>query len=110
MTSMATWPTDSLQLLACPMLDRAMPSLILLPSSHYYLRSLSRTSRAFYFPDSWDLLEVLGGLAWQRERPQGGSSRVREDPLGTPPLSLSLSLSLPRKSLRTSRRSRESRK
>ena len=39
-----------------------------------------------------------------RERPQGGSPRVREDPLGTSPLSL------PRKSLRTSRRSRESRK
>ncbi len=29
----------------------------------------------------------------QRESPQGGSPRVREDPLGTPP-----SLSLPRKS------------
>ncbi len=56
-----------------------------LPSSHYYLGSLSRTSRTFYFPDSRDLLEVLGGLPWQRERPQGGSPRVREDPLGTPP-------------------------
>ena len=42
----------------------------------------------FSFPDSRDLLEVLGGLPWQRERPQGGSPRVREDPLGTP-LSLS---------------------
>ncbi len=38
------------------------------PSSHYYLRSLSRTSRTFYFPDSRDLLQVLGGLPWQRER------------------------------------------
>ncbi len=57
------------------------------PSSHYYLGSLSRTSRTFYFPDSRDLLEVLGGLPWQRES-QGGSPRVREDPLGTPPLSL----------------------
>ncbi len=37
-----------------------------------------------------------------RERSQGGSPSVREDPLGSPPLSL------PRKSLRTSRRSRES--
>ncbi len=43
----------------------------------------------FSFPDSWDLLEVLGGLSWQRERPQEGSPRVREDPLGTPPFSLS---------------------
>ncbi len=42
----------------------------------------------FSFPDSRDLLEVLGGLSWSRERPQGGSPRVREDPLGTP-LSLS---------------------
>ena len=56
-----------------------------LPSSHYYLGSLSWTSRTFYFPDSLDHLEVLGGLSWQRERPQGGSPRVREDPLGTPP-------------------------
>ncbi len=31
------------------------------PSSHYYLGSLSRTSRTFYFPDSQDLLNVLGG-------------------------------------------------
>ena len=30
-----------------------------LPSSHYYLRSISWTSRTFYFPDSPDLLEVL---------------------------------------------------
>ncbi len=42
----------------------------------------------FSFPDSLDLLEVLGGLSWQRESPWGGSPRVREDPLGTPPLSL----------------------
>ena len=31
------------------------------PSSHYYFGSLSRTSRTFYFPDSRDLLDVLGG-------------------------------------------------
>ena len=43
----------------------------------------------FSFPDSRDLLEVLRGLSWQRESPQGGSPRVREDPLGTPPPSLS---------------------
>jgi hypothetical protein len=49
---------------------------ISIPSSHYYLRSLSRTSRTFSFPDSRDPLEVLGGLSWQRER--GGS-------LGDPP-------------------------
>ncbi len=42
----------------------------------------------FSFPDSRDLLEVLGGLPRQRENPKGGSPRVREDPLGTPPLSL----------------------
>ena len=58
-----------------------------LPSSHYYLRSLSWTSRTFYFQDSRDLLEVLGGLPWQRERgvPRG-SSRT----LGDPPWGLSL--------------------
>ena len=28
--------------------------------SHYYLRSLSRTSRTFYFSDPRGLLEVLG--------------------------------------------------
>ena len=43
----------------------------------------------FSFPDSRDLLEVLGRLPRQRESRQGGSPRVREDPLGTPPLSLS---------------------
>ncbi len=32
----------------------------------------------FSFPDSRDLLEVLGGLSWQRERERGGS-------LGDPP-------------------------
>ncbi len=47
-----------------------------LPSSHYYLGSLSWTSRTFYFLDSRDLREVLGGPSWQRER--GGS-------LGDPP-------------------------
>ena len=35
----------------------------------------------FSFPDSRDLLEVLGGLPRQRESPKGGSPRVREDPL-----------------------------
>ncbi len=40
------------------------------PSSHYYLRSVSRTSRPFSFPDSRDLLEVLGGLSLaERETP-----------------------------------------
>ena len=39
----------------------------MIPCSHYYLRSLSWTSRTFYFPDSRDLLEVLGGLSRQRE-------------------------------------------
>jgi len=38
---------------------------------HYYLGSFSRTSRPFYFLDSWDLLEVLGGPPWQRESPIG---------------------------------------
>ncbi len=47
-----------------------------LPSGRYHLRSSSRTSRTFHFPDSRDLLEVLGELSWQRER--GGS-------LGNPP-------------------------
>ena len=46
------------------------------PSSHYYLHSLSRTSGTS-FPDSRDLLEVLGGLPRQRERDP------REDPLGS---------------------------
>ncbi len=48
----------------------------MMPCSRYYLHSLSWTSRTFYFPDSRDLLEVLGGLSRQRER--GGS-------LGDPP-------------------------
>ncbi len=47
-----------------------------LPCSHYYLRSLSRTSRPFYFLDSRDLLEVLTNFLG-RER--GGGS------LGDPP-------------------------
>ncbi len=45
-----------------------------LPCSYYYLRSLSWTSRTFYFLDSRDLLEVLRGLSWQRERPLGRES------------------------------------
>ncbi len=52
------------------------PPLVLVPSSHYYLGSLSWTSRTFYFSDSRDLIEVLRGLPWQRETP-------REDPLGS---------------------------
>jgi hypothetical protein len=35
------------------------PPLVLVPSSHYYLGSLSWTSRTFYCPDSRYLLEVL---------------------------------------------------
>ncbi len=59
----------------------------LLPGSHYYLRSLSRTSRTFYFPDSRDLLEVLRDfLGRERGGVPGGSSRT----LGDPPLGLSL--------------------
>ncbi len=34
---------------------------------------------------SRDLLEVLGGRFLAEGEPQGGSPRVREDPLGTPP-------------------------
>ena len=44
------------------------PRRLFLPSSPHYLGSLSWTSRTFYFPDSRDLLEVLGGLSWQRGR------------------------------------------
>ncbi len=51
----------------------AVPTL---PCSHYYLRSLSWTSRTFYFLDSRDLLEVLRDFLG-RER--GGGS------LGDPP-------------------------
>ncbi len=43
-----------------------------LPSSHYYLGSLSWTSRAFYFLDSRDLLEVLRDFLGI-EREGGGS-------------------------------------
>ena len=35
------------------------PTREFLPSSHYYLGSLSWASSTFYFPDSRDLLEVL---------------------------------------------------
>ena len=52
----------------------------------------------FSFPDSRDLLEVLGGLSWQRER--GGSRGDPPDPKGS---SLGVSLSLPRKVLREPR-------
>ena len=67
------------------------------PSSHYYLRSLSWTSRTFYFLDYRDLLAVLRRLSWQREK-EGG-------PRGSSLGSLSLCQDDPR---RTSRRSRES--
>ncbi len=53
------------------------PPLVLVPSIHYYLGSLSWTSRTFYFPDSRYLLEVLGDFLG-RERERGGS-------LGDPP-------------------------
>ncbi len=43
------------------------------PSSHYYLRSFSWASRTFYFSDSRDLIEVLRGLPWQRERESLGN-------------------------------------
>ena len=82
------------------------PPLVLVPSSHYYLGSLSWTSRTFYFLDSRDLLEVLRDFLG-RER-EGGVPRGSSRTLGDPPWGLSLSLSLPRRSLRTSRRSRES--
>ncbi len=52
-------------------------------ASRYYLRSLSWTSGTFYFPDSWDLLEVLGGLPWQRGR--GGSPGDPPGPWEIPP-------------------------
>ena len=51
------------------------PPLVLVPSSHYYLGSLSWTSRTFYFPDSRYLLEVL---RYFLGRERGGS-------LGDPP-------------------------
>ena len=38
----------------------------LLPGNHYYLRSLSRTSRTFYFPDSRE-----GPRIWEVEGPGG---------------------------------------
>ena len=57
----------------------------------------------FSFPDSRDLLEVLGGLSWQRER--GGSLGDPPGPQGIlPGVSLSARGSPPR----TSRRSRKS--
>ena len=66
--------------------------MLVVPGSRYYLGSLSWTFRTFHFPDSRDLLEVLRdslGGERGRERPQGGSPRVREERLGTPPPSLS---------------------
>ncbi len=88
----------------CILKKGAAHLLVGIPSSHYYLRSLSRTSGTLLLPrfsgPPRGSREDFPG----RERAQGGSPRVREDPLGTPPLSL------PRKSLRILRRSRESRK
>ncbi len=40
------------------------------------------------YPDSSDFLEVSEDLPSREREPQGGSPRVREDPLGTPPPSL----------------------
>ncbi len=59
----------------------------LVPSSHYYLRSLSWASRPFYFLDSRDLLEVLRDFLG-RER--GGVPRGSSRTLGDPPWGLSL--------------------
>ena len=58
------------------------PPLVLVPSSHYYLGSLSWTSRTFYFPDSRYLLEVLRDFLG-RER--GGVPRGSSRTLGDPP-------------------------
>ena len=59
-----------------------------LPSSHYYLRSLSWTSRIFYFLGSRDLLEVLiDFLGGERGEVPRGSSWT----LGDPPYRVSLS-------------------
>ena len=54
-----------------------------LPGSYHYLSSLSLISTIFYFLDSRDLVRFLRGLPG-RERPQRGSPRVWDDPLGTP--------------------------
>ena len=54
------------------------PPLVLVPSSHYYLGSLSWTSRTFYFVDSRDLLEVLRDFLGREREREGGS-------LGDPP-------------------------
>ena len=56
---------------------------LVLPSSHYYLRSLSWTSWTFYFLDSRDLLEVLRDVLG-RER-EGGVPRGSSRTLGDPP-------------------------
>ena len=70
----------------CILKKGAAHLLVGIPSSHYYLRSLSRTSGTlllprFSGPPRGSQEDFLG-----RERdPQGGSPRVREDPLGTPP-------------------------
>ena len=64
------------------------PPLVLVPSSHYYLGSVSWTSRTFYFPDSRYLLEVLRDFLG-RER-GGGPWGILPDPGGS---SLGVSLS-----------------
>ena len=46
------------------------------PSSHYCSGSISWTSRIFYFPDSRDLLGVLKGRSWQRERERETPGRI----------------------------------
>ncbi len=58
-----------------------------IPSRHYYFRSLSWTSKTFYFLDSRDLLEVLRDFLG-RER--GGVPRGSSRTPGDPPWGLSL--------------------
>ncbi len=56
----------------------------------------------FSFPDSRDLLEVLGGLSWQRET--GGVPRGSSRTLGDPPWGLSLCQGSPPENLEEVRR------
>jgi len=48
-------------------------------ASHYYLRSLSWTSRTFYFPDSRDLREVLRDFLGRERERGGGPYRIAND-------------------------------
>ena len=54
------------------LLDPRNIIILVVPSSHYYLGSLSWTSRTFSFPDSRDLREVLGGLNGKAARSVAG--------------------------------------